>query len=854
MDSSLPPGTFKLGNIPPEQKPYKDYKGVDKNSKITSVFNHKGEINKSVNFKERSVKRVFQSTQSVKQSESKHIFQTRLAEKRAEILSKATPLLNIKENSNESDSKIERKLLDLVDECKTEQEKSNNEFIKIKGLKKQINKDIKTYFSNELIMAGTPDKLRQLSDRFSNIQNQLDQDTRKDIQSMIDHRCDRVVEQLETHMEQSDISSVPADIALGVKCRFTTDWTNAIEAASKKSFKNNKQALGSLIFKVWGSGLRSVKPHPSNLAETKKSLSIIRELSPKVEVCIEKTLGAHSNAADRSSDSTRECIELLTNELQRVHHGVKNYGYELKKISLLETQLKKLKKNQSKIEQEVNKKHSEQADLKNKQKRGALGKHKFFRKLSPDYQHDRGKIKDAIGALSEELTKNGLIQDGLQNELEAAIKERDRLATDTQKAIHKYALSIKDLDEFIDLPYMDVSDITTESLRLFLEEKNATPLTTKNKKRQAPPPPTPGTDDSAHLISSRLTGNKQIPDTVTSTFETQDLPSPTRTSSMDADEHVEPQQPAINELADQESFDFDIRDEIEKNLEFFYVEDIIDRSVTEEQIEYLEERATYSMDKTRVDLEDLDTFITHYLEVFNTKSNQGTYHNTQALLEAYAKGLERLEASQTIDQAKMALHDTLASAQQPTPRPIEVVQDQKALEPNLTSPTNTNEPPEHHVSKSQVQTQGTIDQTNNRPPPLLFSAEDLIGQSRKLSSIENTEREPRTAAPIDRQSSPLDSIAQSSLLDKVPLEAQVHSILNKYAQLEEDYTDGDSGFGEMLLSFEEGEREQAIKALQPVLTNKLNQLKQDEVEELANKLCDLRTIDGEAISRTIEGY
>ncbi|WP_067585035.1 hypothetical protein [Endozoicomonas ascidiicola] len=777
MEPLLPPSTFKFDNIPSEQKPDQDYKGVDENNKITSVFNHKGEINKSVNFKERSVKRVFQNTQSIKQSKNKHEFQTNLAKKRAEILSKATTHLTIKENDDGSDSGIERALLGLVDECKTDQTKNNNEFIKVKGLKKQINKDIKKYFSNELIMAGTPDKLRQLSGRFSNIQDQLNKDTRKDIQSMIDHRCDRVVEQLETHMEQSDIRSIPADIALGAKCRFTTDWTDAIEAVSKKSFKNNKQALGSLIFKVWGIVLTSVKPHPSNLKETKNSLDTIQTLSPMVEKCIKKTLDTHSNAYNRTTQSTKECVESLENELGKIPDGVKNYHDKLNEIYSLTDQIEESKTKALNLQKEVDKKSTEQAVLKEKKTLGVLGKHKIFRRLSPDYQHERGKIKDARGTLSKELTKATLAKNTLQNELETAKEESVKLATDTQTAIEKYALSIKALDVFSDLPYTDVSGITTEGLRKFLE-------------------------------------GKQILDTVTLTYETQALPSPVSTSSTDYGEQVDPRQPALNELADQQFSDFDPRNEIEGSLEFFIADDSTDRSIESEDLAWIEERGNYSMNVAKVDLKALSSFISYYQYAFNMKSDQGTYHNTQALFDGYEKGLQLLEASQTVDQAKITLNYILVSPQQTTPRPIEEDQDRHTLKSNLTSPTNTNERPGHHINK----------------------------------------RESSSATPINRQSSPLNLAAQSSLLDKIPLETQVYNILNKYAQLEESTTDGDSGFGEMRLSFKDGEREQAIKALQPVLTDKFKKLKQDEVEELANKLCELKTVDEEKITKTLNRY
>ena len=489
MDSSN-----NLSNISLSTPSLEEFKGIE-NGKITAVFNSDAKLTKPTVFGRTITDKVTGafSKSAHQKLEKKHASQKDLAERRATILA----------GTDNSTGEIEDKLLELIGKHTSDQKNQEKQFVKANSLSKQIQEDIRIHLSNEIRKATTPDGLQELHNKIQRLESapetdeslrpKVDKKILKDLQKEIDKQCDRVARQLAEHLEKAEMGKVNPDVAVDMKCRCLIKWSDTIKKISPDSFKSHQKPLDQLLSKTLVSGLSLVKPHPDNLEETQKTLSIIEKLSDEVNQKIKGSLGKKSKHYKKACETTEPCLTNLRDDLKNIPELVSSYSRELKNITNLERREKEQLKEKKKIKQTQNTEETKRADLKTQKITGFWGKHKVFRLLDRDYQKQVGSYKKTTNKLSKKMGQANKELDNLKSQLQQARSTRDQLSENIEQAIAKYGQSIKKLDEFSSLNNTNNATISVESLRLIIEDTATTattkpPLPKKGTKIPVPPP------------------------------------------------------------------------------------------------------------------------------------------------------------------------------------------------------------------------------------------------------------------------------------------------------------------------------------------------------------------------------
>ena len=455
-----------LGHVQFEQFENKSFDGLDENNKISKVFNHKGELVKDATFNSRKAKRIFQSRNKISASKDKFEFQKGLAERRASILSSINTESTTANNTNQNDH-IEKNLLSLLTGM-AEKPENEKKYVDFKGLKKQINKDIKTYFSNEIKSANNTEKLKELYNRVEQLEQSIGKNietkTVEPLKKLIGKQCKIIVDNLEAHINSSDLNSSSADETVCRKSECVIDWIETIKDIAPETFKAKKNKLGKLLSKNWCNGLSSVQSHEKDLNKTKNSIDRIKTTSEKVSNALIYTVGSNSRSYKNAIKVKQKVIQSLKSEMREVYNSVKLYTDQKIIISSLENKLKSADQKNSNAERNKTEKETERRELRAKAKQSGIKKFKLARRLSPDYQKQVKYSKREIKEAEREITKNTEEKFSLERQIEEAKNLKDTLLRPVNEFIAKYGNSIRDLSEFQSLKQNNATTLTAELL------------------------------------------------------------------------------------------------------------------------------------------------------------------------------------------------------------------------------------------------------------------------------------------------------------------------------------------------------------------------------------------------------
>ena len=436
------------------------FDGIDEENKVSKIFNHKGELVKKPSFKNKSIKRILQSNKKLEASKEKHKAQFDLSQRRAEIITQENTPPARNENDTGNKNTCENQLIELLD-CNI-----SEKHVSRKGLKKQINKDIKTYFSNNIQSANTPDRLLALNSRIESMRGRVNSGVKSttidSLKKLIDTQCDIVCKNLKNHLKSVNSSSISRVELITLKAQYTIKWTKTIQEISEKSFKTNKTLLTELLCENWNKDLLEVKAHDSNLKQTISDLNTIKETSKHIISTLRNTLKDKSNLIEKLEKNTNKTENKLNKQLDKTPNLVTDYREILKEIDSLNDKLNNTQEFIKEFESNLNKHESEVRQKKADAKQTGINKNKFLRNINPNYRNisnnkSQKKLKQQLKDYETEKAK-------LNSEIKNKQKNLETLGNQINAEINTYKDSIKDLPIFHALKNNGAKELTIEQL------------------------------------------------------------------------------------------------------------------------------------------------------------------------------------------------------------------------------------------------------------------------------------------------------------------------------------------------------------------------------------------------------
>lgn len=436
------------------------FKGI-RNGQMTNIFSNNAELNSSLKFgrkvSEMVAKKINKKTiVTLKQN---HDYRKELAERRAQILG----------NKTKSQLNIEEELLKLVEDTTSEQEKTGNTFVEAKPLLKQIQDDIRIYFTNEIRKCTSQTGLNELFLRIKSLtptskfdrslKHKLDLKSIKMLQNELDRQTNRVVDQLkfdldpkrnrasdEINLDLEKNSTHSAAEILEKRCHDIIGWIVSIQETSPKTFSNHRRQMCQLLSETYQSGLNSVTHHPTDLRETQKSRSKIIDLSDKIKQTIKTTIDKNEKLLSKISNATLLKKNALEKELDQLQISADKYetlSNTLNKqntaVLNIEEELKSL--NDKIITKRKNKKRLEKI----------ISSGNLFERIFPRFFNRRNYL--LIKAIDKDLVTLAKKEKVLVASSEQATQALKQARNDTkiahqnfQELVNRYGSSLKGLD------------------------------------------------------------------------------------------------------------------------------------------------------------------------------------------------------------------------------------------------------------------------------------------------------------------------------------------------------------------------------------------------------------------------
>lgn len=792
MDPSV--NLNSLNNITLEKMDLEGYEGIDNTGKISAIFDHNANLTKDVIFNSRGVKRYFSSDKSIKQSEDKHAYQKGLADRRAEIFLKID---NSSTGETESGVEIESELLQLADDCDIYQKFSKNDYIKAQGFRKQINHDIKIYFSNKIKQASSANKLEELHDKIQKIELKIDKDVMDKLQKELDHQCDRVAKNLEVHIETADLGSMPPKDVVSAKCRCVIAWSKAVQTVSPKSFGTHHKRLGKLLIKTYSTGLDSVTPDETNLGITKQQHSKIEQLSIEVKNSVIQTLGEKTKYLKTVNNAKIKCLSALKKELRSVPKLVTGFINEIEKIEKLKQKASEQKTTLENMQQTKKTKTTARADLKSKKKQEFFGGYKLLRQLDKDYQNKVGNLKKEMKALSQKIDQTNTAFDSVKWKIEQAENKMNSLSEVINQSINKYGNSLKGLNEFRSLQQMNTTALSLEQLvAAFEKNPQQTKVTKLVPKRKAPEIPV--------LVSQKS---------------------------------IVVQDPSDDSIAS-----------INTNLDFCSDGEHENPNVSQEDLVFIENLVEQAMENESVNNDDLNCLFDIFLTALdqNIEHNGVTIYHGNIIIPGFDKALNLLESC-PYQEAEEAFFDALKSGQASENTSVETAQSQESTQQSTTD-----------IEVDDIEVDFTTQQTViTQQPSEAESQSDnkrssLLEQLQQGMILKQTDTKP---VKIPRPMFPMPATREAHS----PLSEELYELLADLAIQSDnssDYNDFDGGFDEndsdfddLPLVIQEEQKDTAIQEAEKLLAARepFFSMNDEKIREAATEMCNLKDITKEKI-------
>ena len=435
------------------------FKGI-RNGQMTNIFSNNAELNSSPKFgrkvSEMVAKKINKKT--ITTLENNHDYRKDLAKRRAKIL-----------GETKSQSNIEEELLKLVEETTSDQEKKGITFVEVKPLLKQIQDDIRIYFTNEIRKCTSQTGLNELFGRIKSLtptskfdrslKHKLDFKSIKMLQTELDRQTNRVVDQLkfdldpkrnrasdEINLDLEKNSTYSAADILEKRCHDIIGWIESIQETSPKTFSNHRRQMCQLLSKTYQTGLNTITHHPTDLRETQKSLSKIIDLSNKIKQTIKNSIDKNEKLLSKISDATLSKKNTLDKELEQLQSAADKYETFSKTLEKRQKDLQNIEKernalNDKIIEKQKNKKRLEEM----------ISSGNIFERTFPRIFNRRNFL--LINAIDKNLVTLAKKEKVLLASSEKATEALKQARNDTniahqkfQELVNRYGSSLKGLD------------------------------------------------------------------------------------------------------------------------------------------------------------------------------------------------------------------------------------------------------------------------------------------------------------------------------------------------------------------------------------------------------------------------
>lgn len=451
-----------LANLKIKTPEILEFKGI-KNGRMTKVFDKNAELKKSIMFS-RTVSEVVTDKFTNKSAELQynHNFRQELASRRVKILFQNT----------DNTANVEKQLLQLVDDCSNNQENEGKTIINVNQLRKQIRKDICIYLTNEIRKCTTIEGLKQLHERINllvplskfdkSAKNKLDTKSINNLKQEMDKQCNRIVEQLKFELDpkhnkvSDDInlkeSNTNPAMLLAQSCNDIIDWIDSIREISPKTFESRRNRLCQLLSNTYQAGINSVKPHPTDLRETKMNLSLIKDLSKKITTTISSSIDDNQKLLNSINKATSACINLLNTDLGKLINAVDNYYHLFEEMNKAIKNHKKILEDLHNTSSKIIAKLNEQKQLEKTINSGNIFKRTFPQLFDRKNHNELSRIKKSISKSTKEQIALKSHSNQAQTILDQARSKTDSAYKAVRQLVEQHGESVINLDGLNNVP------------------------------------------------------------------------------------------------------------------------------------------------------------------------------------------------------------------------------------------------------------------------------------------------------------------------------------------------------------------------------------------------------------------
>ena len=445
------------------------FKGI-KNGQMTNIFSNNAELNSSLKFGRKVSEMVAETInkKSIKQLKDNFNYRRDLAERRAQILGgKSKKQLN-----------IETELLKLVEDSSHEQEKAGKNFVEAKPLLKQIQDDIRIYFTNEIRKCTSQSGLNQLFERIKSLtptskfdkssKHKLDSKSIKMLQTELDRQCNRVVDQLkfdldpkrnrasdEINLDLEKNSTYSAADILEKRCQDIIGWIESIQEISTKTFSNRRRRMCQLLIETYQTGLNSITHHPTDLRETQKSRTKIIDLSEKIKETIKNTIDKNEKLLSKISGATllkKNTLEKELGQLQTAADKFETFSNTLRECN---ADVQKIEEERTTLNEKIITKQKNKQNLEKMISSGNIFKRTFPRLFNRENYLLINKIDKDLSVLAKKDKALLASSNKAMQALNKAREDTDIAHQDFQELVNRYGSSLKGLNGLGDVQVDD---------------------------------------------------------------------------------------------------------------------------------------------------------------------------------------------------------------------------------------------------------------------------------------------------------------------------------------------------------------------------------------------------------------
>ena len=490
------------------------FKGI-RNGQMTNIFSNNAELNSSLKFgrkvSEMVAKKINKKT--IETLQENHDYRKELAERRAQILGKKT----------KSQLNIEEELLKLVEDTTFEQEKKGKTFVAAKPLLKQIQDDIRIYFTNEIRKCTSQTGLIQLFQRIKLLtptskfdrafKHKLDSKSIKMLQSELDRQTNRVVDQLkfdldpkrnrasdEINLDLEKNSTHSAADILEKRCHDIIGWIESIQEISAKTFSNRRRRMCQLLSETYQTGLNSITHHPTDLIETQKSYSKVIDLSNKIKETIKNTIDKNEKLLSKISDATllkKNSLEKELGQLQTAADKYETFSNTLKKYN---TEVQNIEEERTALNEKIITKQKNKKRLEEIISSGNILKRTFPSLFNRQNYLLINNINKDLSALAKKDKVLIASSNKAMQALNKARNDTDIAHQDFQELVNRYGASLKGLD--------GLGDVQVDDQGIPISNNVLTAL--HNWKKQASTATAMSTTNMVNALSDEFKKNKSI--------------------------------------------------------------------------------------------------------------------------------------------------------------------------------------------------------------------------------------------------------------------------------------------------------------------------------------------------------